>query len=287
MRELIEGLKRYAARDSRSRLTGDPRHVSLGAFVARKLERFAVLRLDRAVLMVLLEGRKELWQERLVHGAAAGEALVLPEAWQGEVVNLPDSRSGTYRCLAIGFPAALVRRAHLAHGDMMARPKHRGPAVTLTPQLAEAILHAASGLAAPDGLALRLLEHRVMEVLLALVEQGAFFTGLGEAGTAERVGQLVRTNPQHGWRAAEIAQALGASPATLRRRLAEEGTGLRGIIEAERMALAQILLSRREGNLAEIAAACGYASRTRFADRFEAATGCKPRQFAARAAAAE
>ena len=65
MRGLIEGLKRYAARDSRSRLTGNPRHASLGAFVARKVERFAVLRLDRAVLMVLLEGRKELWRERL------------------------------------------------------------------------------------------------------------------------------------------------------------------------------------------------------------------------------
>ena len=87
--------------------------------------------------------------------------------------------------------------------------------------------------------------------------------------------------PMDPWRAEDSARLLGLSTATLRRRLAEEGTSLRRILTAERMRRARAMIDEGERNIAAIAAACGYSSRSHFAASFRSAHGSSPHSLVA------
>lgn len=248
---------------------------SLCAFVCRVRERIGALRLDRAALMIVAEGQKEVIQGGLQSRLQAGQALCLPPGWRGDVVNDPDPRSGAYRTLCLTFPPALVARAGQAHPPAQRRPARRGLPGPFAPSapLMEAVLHLAEGFAAARPA--HLVEHRAMEVLLALLDQGVL--PAAEGGTAgEAVRALLRWRPEHRWTAEEIGRELGMSQATLRRRLAAEGTALRALLREERMAHAQALMAEGGVTVREAATASGYASASRFARRFRDVHGVPP-----------
>jgi AraC-like DNA-binding protein len=77
----------------------------------------------------------------------------------------------------------------------------------------------------------------------------------------------------------EAARALGHSPRSLQRRLAEEGKSFRGEREAARIRAARELLRHGEAKIAAVAAEVGFASAQHFSARFRAVTGMSPREF--------
>ena len=68
------------------------------------------------------------------------------------------------------------------------------------------------------------------------------------------------------------------SETTLRRRLAEEGTGLREILQEARMNAALAMLQATDLQVGQIAAALGYGSASRFSVRFGVRFGFAPAQ---------
>jgi len=273
-------LGRLAAFADRDRRPGaEPRSAvpALWSFVAHDRERLTDIRLDRTALITVIEGVKEFDDALGGFRFPAGTAMLLPAGWSGTVVNEPDAGSGLYRALVLEFPVDLVRRLLRAHprratGCPAGPRDHR---VSLTPHLIEAMLHAASGLTAGIGPALA--EHRCMEVLLILLEDGVCWFGPGvPVAASDAVRQLVRTRPQHAWTADALGREMGLGAATLRRRLAEEGTSLRHILREERVAHARHLLETEGLSVQQAAEAAGYASRSHFARRVRAATGTTP-----------
>jgi len=69
------------------------------------------------------------------------------------------------------------------------------------------------------------------------------------------------------------------SPRTLRRRLAEEGTSFRGVLERIRFEAAEERLREPTLSLAEIAAELGYADQANFARAFRGWTGESPSAY--------
>ncbi|WP_236942666.1 helix-turn-helix transcriptional regulator [Ewingella americana] len=66
------------------------------------------------------------------------------------------------------------------------------------------------------------------------------------------------------------------SEATLRRRLVEEQTSFRTLLQDIRMHHAMTLLQTTRWSLSQIADACGYRASSRFSLRFKQRFGCSP-----------
>lgn len=83
---------------------------------------------------------------------------------------------------------------------------------------------------------------------------------------------------------AELARQFSISPATLRRRLSDEGVSLLKLKDAARRELAERLLTQGGLTVAEIAARVGFSDPTTFSRAFRGWTGAPPRRWARPAA---
>jgi len=96
---------------------------------------------------------------------------------------------------------------------------------------------------------------------------------------AERVSELVGARLASGAiRVRDVTAALHVSERTMHRRLAEEGTSFRAVLEDVRRRRAQALLERRDMATKEVASQLGFASTRSFYRAFRRWTGSSPRQ---------
>lgn len=77
----------------------------------------------------------------------------------------------------------------------------------------------------------------------------------------------------------EVASQLGMAPRSLRRRLAEEGSSFRDLVEEERELLARQLLENTDMKLDEIAIQLGYADTASFTRAFRRWLGQSPSEY--------
>ena len=261
--QILERLRRLAAKDNRPAAPIEERRGASGlfTFVTRERERIAGCAFSRLSIVAIVEGAKELVTMGRHLRFTAGTVLVLPAGWRGDVVNDPDPKSGVYRAIFMDFPDELVSRTANAFPPRLDETRLD---LALDPVLAGAIHHAGEGIATGN-LPATLIEHRVMEVLMVLGLKGAL--PVQPRTTADGVRALVRWEPGRAWTADLIADALGTSNATLRRRLAREGTSLRATLGAERARLAETMLADDGLTLREASLASGYRSTRRFAER--------------------
>ncbi len=280
-RDPLLALKRLARKDNRPpvllRVSTRP---SMFAFVAHERERIADVHLPRPSLIMVLEGSKELvTMGRQMH-FPAGRAIALPAGWQGDVVNVPDERSGFYRALFLDFSETLVLAAHRAHPEWRVQTHVPNLEVPLDPLLVATIRYAADGITS-EALPPILVEHRIMEVLLILGMRGLLplRPQSGAQSTADAVRALVRWQPDRSWTADLLSAEFGMSNATLRRKLSREGASLRTLLAEERMAAASTMLMDERASIREAALAAGYLSPRRFIERFREIQGADPRSL--------
>lgn len=274
---LLEALKPFAETDTRHLLDGHD-HSLLTAFVTRTREAVGELRMPVAALVVVIEGTKELVWGAKRRRTRAGEAIVLPSGAHLDVVNVPDPATGVYRALCISFARPLVIEAARLWPSLTApRPAPDGT-VLLDGALVSAIVHAAEALSGGGPASRRVVEHRILEILLVLAEKGALpiTPKYVDRSVAEAVRLMIRHRLDHAWSPAVVAERLSMSEATLRRRLRSEGETLRQILLSERMNAARLILAERDADVAEAIAATGYSSRSHFARHFQEAFGEPP-----------
>ena len=263
--------------------------TKLATYHARAVETIRDMTINEPALIVVLDGIKEVHLAGDMFEFHPGEPFVLPAGQSFDIVNRPDETSGRYRAVFITLPRDLVRRVAQAHPrrtrTTAASPrKPHDPGIDLTAQTVDTISHAATALSRTD-LDASLAEHRVMEILLLIGHVPAIARSDAAVTVAERARHHIALAPMDPWRSQDIARLLGVSAATLRRRLAEEGTSLRLILATERMRRARAMIEDGERNIAAIAAACGYSSRSHFAASFRSAHGASPHSLIAAASA--
>ncbi|WP_433590720.1 AraC family transcriptional regulator [Nocardia sp. CA-145437] len=79
-----------------------------------------------------------------------------------------------------------------------------------------------------------------------------------------------------------VAAGLFVSPRTLSRRLNEEGTSFRALLDEVRQALSEELLDRTDMTTEQVAARLGYAEAASFIRAFRRWQGCPPQEYRAR-----
>ncbi len=119
-------------------------------------------------------------------------------------------------------------------------------------------------------------DHAVLEVLLWLDAAGVRLPPPGPPRFVDRVRAHLAQDLARDWTAEDLARALATSEATLRRRLAGEGTGFAALLTDLRMNRALGLLQTTDQPVGVIAQDVGYASASRFAVRFRARFGLAP-----------
>jgi len=250
-----------------------------GLFVHRvfSIERVARIVFPHPIVGVVLRGTKEFWLGSGGRRLGTGAIFVVPAGIAFDVVNIPDERTGRYVSLFI--EVTRVPRELTATGP---RDNARvlDPEVPATPELVEALIHAATALGDPAR-ASSVAEYRLAEIL-ALLRDAPAARPLFDASLSERVALLILGDPARRWTAQDIGRELGLGASTLRRHLTKGGTSLRKILHETRMDVARDVLENGRGNVQEATLAAGYVSRSHFARRFQSVHGATPRRFRAR-----
>ncbi|MDQ8023366.1 MAG: AraC family transcriptional regulator [Moraxellaceae bacterium] len=239
--------------------------------------------IDGALLTLPLQGCKRAseggqgddWLE-----IRPGELFVIPNARVLDIANVPDPRTGEYLAIAIPLCEQLLDMVRYMLPEAVTADRGRISTVSLD-GLAEPLLRwaeaAGSGRRPQAYLALA-------GVVVQLCEMGC--TSL-LAPTPPRLCARIRTMiagaPARDWCSADFEQELGISGPTLRRRLAEEGTGLRELIADARLSSALQMLLASRLPVKTVAARVGYASTSSFVKRFSARYGVEPSRVSAAA----
>lgn len=103
----------------------------------------------------------------------------------------------------------------------------------------------------------------------------------GPATTDARLRSLLETDLGRGWRLADAAVALGASPRSLQRALSNAGTSFRTVLRVARAEAASRMLMAGDIPLVQIGYACGYADQPHFTREFKERFNLPPNGYAA------
>ena len=129
----------------------------------------------------------------------------------------------------------------------------------------------------------RLLEVLLIEALRSTTQTAAsagLLRGLDDPRLAAAIRRM-HEDPGHAWTVAELAGAAALSRSTFFDRFRRAvGTAPMDYLLTWRMALAQNLLRRRQGGIAEVAKRVGYGSASTFSVAFARHVGVPPGQFA-------
>ncbi len=265
--------------DTRGAPQGQHQPPVISAFVARKRETITQLAMSTTGLVIILEGAKELTSgaERRVY--RSGDIFVLSANEHFDVVNEPDDKTGYYRALFIRFDRAFIIEAARLWPQFV-NQETRSTEPRITDDLCSAILHAAQALAHRFPVSRRVVEHRLLEVVLVLAEQGVLSLAPKyiEDSVVAAVRLLVRHRLHLNWTTAAVASEFSMSEATLRRRLRAEGHTFQGLLLDERMKAAFIILKDRDADVADALAATGYHSRAHFSRQFQVRFGATPNE---------
>lgn len=240
------------------------------------------MRLEVPVLILVDQGIKEVRPE---HGppvrAVPGQGIVIAG---GQAVDFTNTvaEAAHYEARWLLFdPSLLDDPGYQARAQQVRRAaRSAAPACLLAriPDALRAAFDAAShAAAAPRTVPEAIARLRVLELMHWLLEQGVVLQRLSRpATTAAKVRTLLAGAIGSAWTAAQAARALAVSEATLRRRLAAEGTSFAELLVDARMSTALTLLQATARPVTDIAAHVGYGSPSRFAVRFRQRFGFAP-----------
>lgn len=229
---------------------------------------------DLPLLVVPLQGCKRLRQGDAWLECGPGQFLMLHQAQRLDLANLP-AADGPYRALAIGFPWRLLE---IARSLLSQHPPLRCTATgavsfgLLAPL--EPALRSYLACEPDDALA---VDHAAIGLLLALVRAGhGAFLDARDPSLAARARLMIATAPARAWKSADLEEAFCISSATLRRRLQEEGSSFRSLLQEARLHHGLMLLQTGRQPIKAVAAACGYGSLSSFSHAFATRFGLEP-----------
>lgn len=229
-------------------------------------------------LIVVLSGRKTVYDRRRPVVCDAGDILTVPAPASFDIRNEPDRRGGAYRALVIPFDNALLERLVQAHELRPAGQRRDIGVLHFTRD--EALLDSVRHYLASAGRG-RLRTHRLMELLLLLADQDTRLLAyaLNRDSWGQRVRSVLATDLAKAWNLSEVCKRLATSESTLRRHLSKEKTSFRALLHELRLTTALMRLLQTSQPVYRIAYDCGYQSVSRFSSNFHKRFGLPPREL--------
>lgn len=231
-------------------------------------------------IIVILCGRKVLFEEQGPVVCEAGTAITVPAPGSFDLRNEPDARSGRYRALVVPFQNQHLERLRKAHDiGHIGQSDHIDMLTFECDEMVRACLR--HYLQSPDEQSV--MDHRLIEILLVLVQRDDRLMSylLNRESWSQKVRSILSADLGHDWDLAEVCRRLATSESTLRRRLQGEGTGFRELLYELRLGTALMQLLQTGSPVYQIAYACGYQSVSRFTSNFRKRFGLSPTELRA------
>ncbi len=229
-------------------------------------------------IVLVLSGRKVIYDGATPIICEAGGLFAVPAPSSFDLRNEPDARSQRYRALIIPFTHELLERLGRAHTIAHDGGKQEIGVLTFTLDgiLTASIKHYLTSMGDE-----RLRTHRLMEVLLLLVNQNPALLSfaLNQGSWSQRVRAIVATDLAESWDINAVCRRLATSESALRRHLKQENTGFRELLQEMRLTTALLQLMQTAQPVYQIAYDCGYQSVSRFSSNFHKRFGLPPRAF--------
>jgi AraC-like DNA-binding protein len=254
--------------------------ATLTKLVVRWQETIRSLKVSQPMIVVILAGTKMLYVDGRTLMFEAGDLFIFPSNLTFDVINQPAS-TGEYTALVLELSANLLYRVRQAYPEIVeplsnncitgnSSKPNLNLRVDLSSLLSNALIHLVRGTTQNANQSHILNEHYLMEVILLLLQSNVRMLLLQEIypDFLILVRSLIRSNLSSDWTLDRLAQALGISVSTLKRRLQEANLSFRQLLDEERMSKAMDLLTQDHQSVAQVALACGYESQSRFAARF-------------------
>lgn len=231
-------------------------------------------------IILVLSGRKVIFGAHGPIACESGSAITVPAPGSFDLRNEPDANRHRYRALVIPFKHTHLERLRKAHDFA-----HVGQCddIDVLNFGGDAMLHAAVKhyLESPDEP--RIVDHRLIEILLVLVQKDARLMSyvLNQGNWGQKVRSILAVDLAREWQLADVCQCLLTSESTLRRQLQSEGTGFRELLYELRLSTALMQLLQTTVPVYQVAYACGYQSVSRFTSNFRKRFGLPPTEFRA------
>lgn len=229
-------------------------------------------------LILPLLGTKRVRETDSWFTVRPGEMLLIPGPRALDMENIPDEQAQEYRAIGVMLDDRVLETARSLLSKMNFGEPGPALAVPLDDLVAPLLDWSSALLRNHQPLAC----HAMLGVLLRLFDMGQ--GGLLTPGTPNLSGtirRMIEDNPAHEWSSNDIEMAMSMSGATLRRRVAAEGTSLRDIITGARLAHALSLLQSTRLPVKTIAQRVGYSSVSSFSKRFSERYGVEPSRVSA------
>ncbi|WP_445678958.1 helix-turn-helix transcriptional regulator [Radicibacter daui] len=231
--------------------------------------------IDAPTIILVSRGSKTLvgegWRE-VIH---TDDAILLAAGVSYDIINSPDS-DGLYEAAWFAFSPGLI--AAPFPEESLTRPVEGQMALRSLPVgFVAAFERALGSMMAPETAPLPIMAQQARELLTWIALSGGRFLPAEAPPLPVRLRSMIAAAPEAEWKAPDLARALAMSEATLRRRLAAEGTSLGKLLTDVRMSRALTLLQVTDRPINWIAQEVGYDCASRFAARFRARFGFLPR----------
>lgn len=255
------------------------RSVQHGLIMANAMQQIRQVSCLQPVLMRVRQGQKH-WSLGERSGVATTEQLLLMPAGATLTVRNEPGRQG-YCCEVVTLGPAMIQIARQQLASRLA--DQDASELVLSCRLDDLMarqwdeLFAALAAHEPESM----LEHRACGLLLSLLLAGAGAHLLLDRSSKyeTRVQQLLMLEPGRDWTVQALAQQLHVGESTLRRQLQQEGTSFRQLLDQVRLNTALGLIQTTRQPITHIANQCGYASVSRFSQRFNQQFGVAPLQL--------
>jgi len=266
------------------RLSGSPEHGPLGGaniFHARSPQHLRAVPIHSPAVGLVLCGRKELRIGNVDSTLRPGQMMLWPSNCDIHFSNYPEGAEGVYLALIFTFsPRAIEHFGR--HYASQTRAWTQLP--VWSAEVPTSVLLAITQWVelCLEGLVdAEITHHRQVELLLLLSRHGLAGNLLlsRQAAWRQRVAHMLSLDPGHRWEASEVSKRLGCAESTLRRRLNEEGTGFRELLEEVRLVSGLALLQETFWPIARVAAEVGYDSHSLFSERFKLRFGMTPSEL--------
>ena len=234
------------------------------------------LQIDRPVLGLVLHGEKRLstlQQQLQLH---SGDLFLVTGRSQVDAFNAPDPTSQRYLSITLTLCDEVLQAARILWAQPVQADTSRLvglPATQVAPTQAVWCSALQQGHYEQARVAL-------VDLVLYLCRQGHHaLLAPPPLRLADQVHQLVTAAPQRRWQSADVEAALHTSGATLRRKLAGEGTSLSKVLLDARMGCALELLYTTQLPVKTVAARVGYQSVPSFVRQFQGRYGMVPAEI--------
>jgi AraC-like DNA-binding protein len=240
-------------------IASPPENFPIQIFHCREKQQLHRVHFFQATMMLVLRGTKKIYGP-LNENCTEGSLILVSSSHEFPFANIPND---FYMALAIEFaPEDFPARALTEQRVKLEVKEAPKSLLTITQQLLDL------GHSDMPTSVLR-ARRKELAALLSILKLDTVLRCSNTPSWRIQLVNLLRTDLSKEWKLNKVCKALATSESNLRRRLQQENTGFRQVLEDLRLNSGLAMIQTSNLPINQIALECGYQSASRFSERFK------------------